>query len=134
MFPAVFLIGCFLISLLSYIIDFSAEAARKPITHWQFGIVLLTILTVVIAVTRPHKSDKVNNTGVCLTALLTIASAIYLFNDTYPSSHSPAIDNVVFTLLSMPHLVFVIFLLYHFRCMLCKNAMKLICRNGFVEL
>ena len=133
-FPAVLLIGCLFICFWFYIVGFFTEVARKPIIHWQFGIVLLTILTVVIAVTRPHKSDKVNNTGICLTALLTIASAIYLFNDTYPSSHSPAIDNVVITLLSIPHLVFFIFLLYHFRCKLCRYVLKKFCRNGPVEL
>ena len=130
MFPAVLLIGCMFICFVSYSMEFFVEPSKNQLIYWQFRIVLLTILTVVIAVTRPHNSEKVNNTGICLTALLTIASAIYMF----PSSHSPAVANVVLTLLSIPHLVFVIFLVYHFRCRFCKYTLKMCCRHGPVEL
>ena len=89
---------------------------RQPIILKQLTIWLLIALTVMMATLRPYKSETANHTAVCLTALLTAIGTLYILLDT--SSNEISYHVIVFIgipLLSIPHCIFYIYVLYQIR-------------------
>ena len=105
------------ILILSYFLHFFAEAERNPVLIWQTAILLLIILTVVIAIGQPHKSTAVNNTEICLSALLSVAAVVDMYGQIYTLSKGRVTLAIfVFVLVSVPHIVVNSYLVYHVGC------------------
>ena len=136
-FPAVLLSACVAIVILSYFLHFFAEAERNPVLIWQAAILLLIILTVVIAIGQPHKSTAVNNTGICLSALLSVAAVVDMYGQIYTLSKGRVTLAIfVFVLVSVPHIVVNSYLVYHVGCKFVswKLLTGMCCRRGPMDL
>ena len=126
-FPAVMLSACLGMVLLSYFLDFFAETVRTPVIMWQTTVVLLIILTVVIAIGQPHKLSAVNNTGICLSALLSVAAVVDMYGQIYTLSKGGFVVAVsAAALVSVPHIVVNSYLVYYVGCKLRGMC----CRRG----
>ena len=89
---------------------------RQPIISKQLTIWSLIALTVMMATLRPYKSETANHTAVCLTALLAAVVTLWILLDT--SNNEISYDGIVFIgipLLSIPHCIFYIYVLYQIR-------------------
>ena len=86
---------------------------RQPIILKQLTILSLIALTVMMATLRPYKSETANHTAVCLTALLAAVNTLYILLDT--STKHIIIVYIGVPLLSIPHCIFYIYVLYQIR-------------------
>ena len=89
---------------------------RQPIIFQQLTILSLIAVTVMMATLRPYKSETANHTAVCLTALLAAVGTLCILLDT--STNEISYYVIVFIgipLLSIPHCIFYIYVLYQIR-------------------
>ena len=80
------------------------------------GVFLLIALSVMMATLRPYKSETANHTAVCLPALFAAICTLYILLDT--STNEISYHVIVFIgipLLSIPHCIFYIYVLYQIR-------------------
>ena len=129
-FPALILFGCASIEYLAYIIDLFSEPGRKTFIWWQYEIITLALFTLLLAVVRPHKSERANNIGVSLTVLLIVGRTLSVFHFIYPTRRS-SIGFIVLAVLTIPHIVLYSYLFYHF---VCRRVLRKCCCNAAVEL
>ena len=89
---------------------------RQPIISKQLAIWSLIALSVMMATLRPYKSETANHTAVCLPALFAAICTLYILLDT--STNEISYHVIVFIgipLLSIPHCIFYIYVLYQIR-------------------
>ena len=124
---AVLLFGVFLDICVS---NFVNVDIRKQVISMQVTIAMLTTLSVGIAVFRPYKTDVANHTGVTLSALMAVASALYI---SLVTGWEPTYILILAVITSIPHFVFYGYLVYRIRqcdfkrrlqewCCCCRNA------------
>ena len=87
--------------------------ARDPVIYLQFAIGVFAISTVGFAGFRPYKSDIANQTGMTLTALMTIVCTLYITCIINGTNNVLTFVMVVIT--SIPHFVFYGCLMYRIR-------------------
>ena len=106
---------------------FVEVGAREPVLSVPVTVTMFIILTVGFAVIRPYKSDIANHTGVILSALLAVVSALYIvlifgLKPTYVVSLTLAV------IASIPHFVFYGCLIYRIRqCDLKRRLQEWYC-------
>ena len=106
---------------------------RSPVIAWQTSIVMFILASVGFAIIRPYKSEFANHSGMCLTALLAVCSALLMDFDTaaVPKKYGVIVADVA--LLSLPHIVFYGYLVHQLGKLLkqsdinFKAALELLC-------
>ena len=91
---------------------FGEVGAREPVIVVQVTVIMLIILSVWFAVFRPYKTYIANRTGVTLSALLAVTSALYIFLIT---RGKPIYAPILPAITSIPHFVFYGYLMYRIR-------------------
>ena len=94
--------------------------AREPVIVVQVAVIMFMLLSVWYAVFRPYKTDVANHTAVTLSALIAVASAIYIF---LMNGWKPTYVPIMAVITSIPHFVFYGYLMYRIRR--CGSARRL---------
>ena len=94
------------------VFSFVEVDAREPVLVVPVTVTMFIILTVGFAVFRPYKSDTTNHTGVSLSALLAVISALYIFLIT---GWKPTYVIILAVIASIPHFIFYGYLVYRIR-------------------
>ena len=84
---------------------------KTPLIPSHTNIIIFLLFTTLVAVLRPHKSEIANTIGICIGAMLTLASTLHVIVATYLQANTAVIYSIT-GILSMPHVVFYGYVMY----------------------
>ena len=102
----------FIVLVGNSVVSFVQINAGTPVITVPVTVTMLTTLSVGFAVFRPYKTDVANHTGVSLSALMAVVSALFIFLIT---GWTPIYIPILAVISSIPHFVFYGYLMYRIR-------------------
>ena len=101
---------------------------KTPLIPSHTNIIIFLLFTTLVAVLRPHKSEIANTIGICIGAMLTLASTLHVIVATYLQANTAVIYSIT-GILSMPHVVFYGYVMYRIGSKLgFRKALAKCCR------